>query len=130
MNKILEWLENNPIIDKDSVGATPCGRPMRVRTKKSKRKKRSPIIKEKIADSEIDLHGLSAEEAICKVELELELAEKNNWKSIRIVHGIGEKSGGVIRRILEKKFKSEWSSRVVEYKYERNNRGSSLAILC
>jgi len=121
----LAWLENNRIFDKDA--AMP---PIRnVHVKKIKKKSKKNSFSEISADSEIDLHGLGLEEAVCKVELELELAKKNKWKLIRIVHGIGEKSGGIIRKILEQKFRSEWSGLVREYRYERNNRGSSLATL-
>jgi len=121
----LAWLESNRIFDKDA--AAP---PVRnVHVKKIKKKKRSTSFSEPPADSEIDLHGLGLEEAVCKVQLELELAKKNKWKRIRIVHGIGEKSGGVIRKFLEQKFRSEWSGWVSEYRYERNNRGSSLATI-
>jgi len=121
----LAWLRNNNILDKDAT-ALPI---KNVHVRKNKKKKKGVAIKEKPADSEIDLHGLNLEEALFKVELELELAKKNNWKSIRIVHGIGEKSGGVIRKVLEQKFRSEWSVWVSEYRHERNNRGSSLAVL-
>jgi DNA-nicking Smr family endonuclease len=121
----LTWLKNNSILDKDAA-ALPV---KDVHVKKNKNKKKSIAVKEKPADSEIDLHELGVEEALCKVELELELAKKNNWKRIRIVHGIGEKSGGVIRKVLEQKFRSEWSVWVSEYRHERNNRGSSLAVL-
>jgi tetratricopeptide (TPR) repeat protein len=125
-DKQLAWLESNHVFDKDA--AAP---PVRnVHVKKIKKKARgSRKIEEPSADSEIDLHGLNLEEALCKVGLELELAKNNNWKLLRIVHGIGEKSGGIIRKALEKKFRSEWSNRVSEYRYERNNRGSSLAVL-
>ncbi|MDR0518227.1 MAG: Smr/MutS family protein [Fibromonadaceae bacterium] len=125
-NEQLAWLENNRIFDKDAAALAI----KKVHTKKIKKKKRAGRkIYEADADSEVDLHGLELEEALCKVELELELAKKNNWKHLRIVHGIGEKSGGVIRKTLEKKFRSEWNSKVSEYRYERNNRGSSLAVL-
>jgi len=121
----LAWLQNNSIFDKDKA-ALPR---KNVHVKKIKKKGIKSYSKEPVADSEIDLHELGLEEAICKVELELELAKKNKWKRIRIVHGIGEKSGGVIRKALEQKFRSEWSGLVSEYRYERNNRGSSLATL-
>jgi DNA-nicking Smr family endonuclease len=121
----LAWLESNRIFDKDA--AAP---PVRnVHLKKNKKKIRKTSFSEPSADSEIDLHGLGLEEAVCKVKLELELAKKNKWKLIRIVHGIGEKSGGIIRKILEQKFRSEWSCLVSDYRYERNNRGSSLATM-
>ena len=120
----IAWLENNNVWDKDA--ANPPAK--KVHVKKIKKKGKKISAKEILADAEIDLHELGVEEALCKVELELELAKKNNWKRIRIVHGIGEKSGGAIRKILEQKFRSEWSW-VSEYRYERNNRGSSLATL-
>jgi len=121
----LAWLQNNRIFDKDAA-ALPT---KKVHAKKIKKKKGRANTEEPIADSEIDLHELGVEEAMCKVELELELAKKNKWKRIRIVHGIGEKSGGIIRKVLEQKFRSEWSNLVSDYRYERNNRGSSLATL-
>jgi len=121
----LAWLQNNRVFDKDAV-ATPV---KNVHTKKIKKKKSRANTEEPVADSEIDLHELGVEEAMCKVELELELAKKHKWKRIRIVHGIGEKSGGLIRKALEQKFRSEWSNLVSDYRYERNNRGSSLATL-
>jgi len=125
-NPQLVWLRNNSVFDKDAAAA-----PIRnVHVKKYKgKKKRNIHEKEIVANSEIDLHELGLEEALCKVELELELAKKNKWKSIRIVHGVGEKSGGIIRKMLARKFSSEWSSMVSEYRSERNNRGSSLAVL-
>jgi DNA-nicking Smr family endonuclease len=121
----LAWLQNNCVFDKDRA-ALPV---KNIHVKKTKKKKRKTTIKESSADSEIDLHELGLEEAICKVGLELELAKKNNWRCLRIIHGIGEKSGGIIRKALEQKFRSEWSCLVSEYRYERSNRGSSLAIL-
>jgi len=121
----LAWLQNNRVFDKDAA-ATPV---KNVHTKKIKKKKGRINTEEPVADSEIDLHELGVEEAMCKVELELELAKKHKWKRIRIVHGIGEKSGGLIRKALEQKFRSEWSNLVSEYRYEKNNRGSSLATL-
>jgi len=121
----LAWLQSNYVFDKDKA-ALPR---KNVHVKKTKKKSRKFNIEEPIADSEIDLHELGLEEAICKVELELELAKKNKWKRIRIVHGIGAKSGGIIRKALEQKFRSEWSGLISEYHYERNNRGSSLATL-
>jgi len=121
----IAWLRKNNILDKDALAL-----PVRdVHVKKNRKKKKSFIIKESKADSEIDLHGLTVEEALCKVALELELAKKNKWKRIRIVHGIGAKSGGIIRKILEQKFRSEWSALITEYCFERNNRGSSLAVI-
>lgn len=120
----LAWLKNNNVWDKDA--ASPPIK--KVHVKKIRKKGKKTLAKEVSADSEIDLHGLGIEEALCKVELELALAKKNNWKQIRIVHGIGAKSGGTIRKILEQKFRSEWSW-VSQYRYERNNRGSSLATL-
>ena len=121
----LAWLQDNCVFDKDKA-ALPR---KNVHVKKTKKKRRKSSVEEPFADSEIDLHELGLEEAICKVELELELAKKNRWKRVRIVHGIGEKSGGIIRKALEQKFRSEWSGLVSEYRYERNNRGSSLATL-
>jgi len=121
----LAWLNNNNIIDKDAT-ALPAKTP---HAKKIRKKKKNLAQKEVPADSEIDLHELGVEEAVCKVQLELELAKKNKWKRIRIVHGIGEQSGGVIRKVLEKRFRSEWRIFISEYRYEKNNRGSSLAIL-
>jgi len=121
----LAWLENNSIMDKDAT-ALPDKAP---HAKKIRKKKKNLANKEISADSEIDLHGLGVEEAICKVQLELELAQKHKWKRIRIVHGIGEESGGVIRKVLERRFRSEWSVFIREYRHEKNNRGSSLAIL-
>ncbi len=121
----LAWLKNNHIIDKDA-SALPI---RNVHIKKNRKKRRGAEAREKPADSEIDLHKLGLEEALCKVKLELELAKRNNWKRIRIVHGIGEKSGGVIRKVLEQKFRSEWSGWIREYHLESGNRGSSLAVL-
>jgi len=121
----LDWLQNHCIYDKDKA-ALPR---KNVHVRKPKKKGKRISIEEPFADSEIDLHELGLEEAMCRVELELELAQKNRWKRIRIVHGIGAKSGGIIRKALEQKFRSEWSSLVSEYRYERNNRGSSLATL-
>jgi DNA-nicking Smr family endonuclease len=121
----LAWLQNNCVFDKDAA-ALPV---KNVHSKKTKKKNRKASKEEPLADVEIDLHELGLEEAMCKVELELELAKKNKWRRIRIVHGIGEKSGGIIRKALEQKFRSEWSNLVSQYRYERNNRGSSLATL-
>ncbi|GHV16195.1 hypothetical protein AGMMS49938_15950 [Fibrobacterales bacterium] len=124
----LEWLRNNYIFDKDSSVPTAKRNPARSKPHQRPKKQVSFSIGI-IADSEIDLHGLLLEEALCKIEMELKLAQKNKWKCIRIIHGIGKESGGVIRKFLERKFRSEWSCFVSDYRYERNNRGSSLAIL-
>jgi hypothetical protein len=45
---------------------------------------------------------------------------------LRVIHGGGDPEYGNVKRIIDRKVRSEWKNRVVFYKVEPDNAGSSI----
>ena len=129
----LEWLKNHHIEDKDEQMRLqaekeaaerpergPCGRKMR----------RSPASWElPVPEDEIDLHGMTSDEAAEAVERRIDDLMIAGLKVLRVIHGGGNPSYGNVKRIIDRKVRSEWSNRIELYKIEPDNAGSSIMIL-
>ena len=50
-------------------------------------------------------------------------------KVLRVIHGGGNPSYGNVKRIIDRKVRSEWSNRIRLYKVEPDNAGSSIMII-
>lgn len=75
--KIMQWIEKNGVVDKDSL------------TENSEQNKNHTSYKNIAIDSQIDLHGLSLEEAKNRLSDFIEKAYRQNLKKVLIIHGKG-----------------------------------------
>ena len=129
----LEWIKNHHMEDKDKelqkqteenaaihAARAPRGRKMR----------RNPAAWElPVPEDEIDLHGMTSDEAAEAVERRIDDLMIAGLKVLRVIHGGGNPSYGNVKRIIDRKVRSEWSNRIQLYKVEPDNAGSSIMIL-
>ena len=79
-----------------------------------------------VPEDEIDLHGMTADEAAEAVERRIDDLLIAGLKVLRVIHGGGNPEYGNVKRIIDRKVRSEWKNRVVFYKVEPDNAGSSI----
>ena len=129
----LEWLKNHRVEDKDSqmeklAEAGTAARP--TRGPRGRKMRRNPSAWElPVPEDEIDLHGMSSDEAAEAVERRIDDLMIAGLKVLRVIHGGGNPSYGNVKRIIDRKVRSEWSNRIELYKVEPDNAGSSIMIL-
>ena len=129
----LEWLKNHHVEDKDKQMAAQAeteaaARP--ARSPRGRKMRRSPSAWElPVPDDEIDLHGMTSDEAAEAVERRIDDLMIAGLKVLRVIHGGGNPSYGNVKRIIDRKVRSEWSNRIELYKVEPDNAGSSIMIL-
>ena len=121
----LQWINNHHMEDKDAqmqkeAESAAAARPSRApRGRKMRRNPRD----------EIDLHGMTSDEAAEAVERRIDDLMIAGLKVLRVIHGGGNPSYGNVKRIIDRKVRSEWSNRIQLYKVEPDNAGSSIMIL-
>ena len=128
----LQWINSHHMEDKDKEmqqqaeatavhpARSPRGRKMR----------RNPAAWElPVPEDEIDLHGMTSDEAAEAVERRIDDLMIAGLKILRVIHGGGNPSYGNVKRIIDRKVRSEWSNRIQLYKVEPDNAGSSIMIL-
>ena len=127
----LEWIKNHPMQDKDELAeiqaeAEAEARP-RMRAVRGKKMRRNPAAWElPNPEDEIDLHGLTSEEAAEAVERRIDDLLIAGLSVLRVIHGGGNPEYGNVKRIIDRKVRSEWKNRVIFYKVEPDNAGSSI----
>lgn len=78
----------------------------------------------------MDLHGLSVEEALEKVELTIKTMVKSNLQTLRIIHGAAHRNHNCpIKTAVHKNLMGKWKKFVKEKKFEFHNEGSTLVII-
>ena len=127
----LEWIRNHHMEDKDQQmqnEAEAAARP--ARSPRGRKMRRNPSAWElPVPEDEIDLHGMSADEASQAVERRIDDLMIAGLKVLRVIHGGGNPSYGNVKRIIDRKVRSEWSNRIQLYKVEPDNAGSSIMII-
>jgi len=124
----LEWIKNHQMEDKDELAeiqaeAEAEANP-RVRAARGKKMRRNPAAWElPNPEDEIDLHGLTSEEAAEAVERRIDDLLIAGLSVLRVIHGGGNPEYGNVKRIIDRKVRSEWKNRVVFYKVEPDNAG-------
>lgn len=130
----MEWIRNHHMENKDEqmrleAEKEAAARP-RTRSPRGRKMRRSPAAWElPVPEDEIDLHGMTSEEAAEAVERRIDDLMIAGLKILRVIHGGGNPSYGNVKRIIDRKVRSEWSNRVQLYKVEPDNAGSSIMIL-
>ena len=76
-------------------------------------------------DEEIDLHGLSIDEAMAQVEMALTRWARSGG-SLRVIHGHSSGASDSIKGALRRNLESVWKGRVAAFRPEPGNPGSTL----
>ncbi|MCF0223379.1 MAG: Smr/MutS family protein [Fibrobacter sp.] len=123
----LEWVKSHFIEDKDKQQQEDESPKPRTRGPRGKKMRRNPAAWElPIAEDEIDLHGMTADEAAHAVERRIDDLLIAGLSVLRVIHGGGNPSYGNVKRIIDRKVRTEWSNRITLYKVEPDNAGSSI----
>ena len=126
----LEWLKNHRIEDKDEEMRQQAEKEAAERPapgQRGRKMRRSPAAWElPVPEDEIDLHGFTADEAAEAVERRIDDLLIAGLSVLRIIHGGGNPEYGNVKPIIDRKVRSEWKNRVIFYKVEPDNAGSSI----
>ena len=126
----LEWIKNHHMEDKDKALETDAsaGSAAEANRRHFKGKKvRNPASWDTpLPEDEIDLHGMTADEAAEAVERRISQMSIAGLSVLRVIHGGGNPAYGNVKKIIDRKVRSEWRNRVVFYRTEIENAGSSI----
>lgn len=121
----LLWMLSHPIIDKDAQeNRGENFSPIQRRAQKKGR--RPEAWNFPLPDLEVDLHGLTADEAEVKLEETFAAMEKSGYSILRIIHGGGNPLYGNIKKRIDRKVRTEWKRKILFFKIEPDNAGSSI----
>lgn len=127
---ILDWVKTHHMEDKDAqmrqLAEDEAAEKEQSRTNRSKQR-RSPAAWElPMPEDEIDLHGFTADEAAEAVERRIDDLLIAGLSILRVIHGGGNPEYGNVKHIIDRKVRSEWKNKVIFYKIEPDNAGSSI----
>lgn len=125
----LSWMLKHPVFDKDrELAEAEEARDPQLGTKpRGKKQRRSPAAWElPLPEQEIDLHGYTAEEAAAAIEDMMEAMQRAGMSVLRVIHGGGNPAYGNVKKIIDRRVRSVWKGRVLLYKTEPDNAGSSI----
>ena len=129
----MQWIMNHRMEDKDEqmrVNAENAAVKHPSRLARGRKMRRNPAAWDlPMPEDEIDLHGMTADEAAEAVERRIDDLNIAGLKVLRVIHGGGNPSYGNVKRIIDRKVRSVWSNRIRLYKVEPDNAGSSIMIL-
>ncbi|MGL1901267.1 MAG: Smr/MutS family protein [Fibrobacterales bacterium] len=124
IQKQIDHLNRFGVPNKDSESPPPP-----VHRPKKRVKSRKTSIIEINVDSEIDLHGLTLEEAKATIELEIDCLTKSGRDKLRIIHGGNMKRRVPMRRTVEQLLQGPLKKHILKTFREHYNFGSIIAIL-
>ena len=128
----LQWINSHHMEDKDKEmqQQAEAAAVHPARSPRGRKMRRNPSAWElPVPEDEIDLHGMTSDEAAEAVERRIDDLMIAGLKILRVIHGGGNPSYGNVKRIIDRKVRSEWSNRIQLYKVEPDNAGSSIMIL-
>ena len=129
----MQWIMYHRMEDKDEqmrVDAENAAVQRPARLARGRKMRRNPAAWDlPMPEDEIDLHGMTSDEAAEAVERRIDDLMIAGLKILRVIHGGGNPSYGNVKRIIDRKVRSEWSNRIQLYKVEPDNAGSSIMIL-
>lgn len=127
---LLQWIENHRMEDKDEAMKRAAEAEAKANPKQNLRGKnmrRNPSAWElPIPEDEIDLHGFTSDEAAEAVERRIDDLLIAGLSVLRVIHGGGNPEYGNVKHIIDRKVRSEWKNKVIFYKVEPDNAGSSI----
>ena len=77
-------------------------------------------------DEEIDLHGMTIDEALAQVEMALARWSRSQDACIRLIHGASSGDRGSIKGALRRQLETTWKGRIRGFKPEPGNPGATL----
>lgn len=80
-------------------------------------------------DEDLDLHGLSIDEAMVQVELAIKRYKNQSKAILRVIHGHSSGTQVSIRGALKRNLETKWKSLIKSHKPEPGNPGSTLILL-
>ena len=126
----LEWIKSHHMEDKDKALDADASAGSATETSRRHfkgRKVRNPASwGTPLPEDEIDLHGMTADEAAEAVERRMSQMSIAGLSVLRVIHGGGNPAYGNVKKIIDRKVRSEWRNRVVFYRTEIENAGSSI----
>lgn len=123
----LEWIKNHHMEDKDkALDAEKADVPTEKKVFKGKNVRNPASWGTPLPEDEIDLHGMTADEAAEAVERRMSQMSIAGLSVLRVIHGGGNPAYGNVKKIIDRKVRSEWRNRVVFYRTEIENAGSSI----
>ena len=130
----MQWIMNHRMEDKDEQMQKQAEAEAAVkhpsRLSRGRKMRRNPAAWDlPMPEDEIDLHGMTADEAAEAVERRIDDLNIAGLKVLRVIHGGGNPSYGNVKRIIDRKVRSVWSNRIRLYKVEPDNAGSSIMVL-
>lgn len=128
---LLDWIKNHRMEDKDEQmqkkAEAEAEAKKLTRGAHGKKMRRSPAAWElPNPEDEIDLHGFTADEAAEAVERRIDDLLIAGFSVLRVIHGGGNPEYGNVKHIIDRKVRSEWKNKVLFYKVEPDNAGSSI----
>lgn len=125
---VLDWVNTHPIPNKDAALEHSSPAPRAV--SKNRKGSRHPSSWDlPLPDLEVDLHHHTVDEALAVIDETLISMEKAHLYCLRIVHGGGHPGYGLIKKALDRQFRTVWRHRMERFVTEPQNVGSSLVIL-
>ncbi|MBF0430473.1 MAG: Smr/MutS family protein [Fibrobacteria bacterium] len=99
--------------------------------KKRKKKKGTEAIKpvfflERETDIEIDCHGDSIDEAMYKIEQQLEAMQKSHYSTLRVIHGNHRAGENTIYKEMRFKLSQCWNNMIKRSYQEPHNLGATI----
>ena len=128
----MQWIMNHRMEDKDEQMQKQAEAAVKhpSRLVRGRKMRRNPAAWDlPMPEDEIDLHGMTADEAAEAVERRIDDLNIAGLKVLRVIHGGGNPSYGNVKRIIDRKVRSVWSNRIRLYKVEPDNAGSSIMVL-
>jgi DNA-nicking Smr family endonuclease len=123
----IAWMERNFVPDKD---ANAKFAPKYVKKNAKRKNSNHPDgWKLPVPDEEVDLHGLTVDEAIAEIDIRLDAMKSVGYRCLRVVHGGGNPGYGPIKKTLDRQFRGPWKHRVRQILVEPGNSGSSLVVI-
>ncbi len=80
-------------------------------------------------DEEIDLHGMTVDEAMAQVELVINRHRMARSATVRIIHGKSSGNQNSIKGALHRNLQSRWRNRIQNFRTEPGNPGATLLLL-
>ena len=80
-------------------------------------------------DEELDLHGMTVDEAIANLEITIENMEYGGQRSLRIIHGGGAGQYGPVKKYIDRQLNGPLKSKISSIRKEGHNSGATIILL-
>lgn len=81
------------------------------------------------ADEELDLHGMTVDEALANLEIMMDQMKFAGHKTLRVIHGGGFGQYGPVKKYFDRHISGPLKSRISSVRKEGHNSGATLLFL-